>query len=729
MKKYLQSGVLLLLVVVINSCGTIDIENVDWKNYGGNAAGNRYSASDQINLSNVKDLKVAWMYNAAEDPAENKAGRPLEIECQPIVVNGILYGTTPLLKLFALDAATGNQLWKFNPFAGREPRPNSNRGVVYWESGNDKRIIYTAGSHIYAVNVATGKLVQSFGDSGRVDLHAGLGDKLDHDISKLAVTATSPGVIYKNTLVLGSKVSEGGDAAPGHVRGFDVITGKLKWIFHTIPQPGETGYDTWPPDAYKKMGGANNWGGMVLDEKRGVVYFGTGSPSVDFYGARRPGKNLFSDCILALDAETGKLKWWFQTIYHDLWDRDIPCPPNLITVTHNGKKVDALVQTTKDGLVYVLNRDNGESLFPIEERKVPVDSALPGEQPWPVQKFPVKPKPFSRQVFTEDDITDITPEAHAFVKAKFLQSRSGNKFLPPSVEGSLFFGFGGGAEWGGNAADSNGILYVNSNEMLWNLKMTDIATWSKERSSKGQSLYLTNCATCHGPDRKGSGQEFPSLVNIAGKLNDSGIHAIVRMGRGRMPAFANINDGDRNAIINFLLKSSNSISKSSTDDVHDNTKSLVGAQTEKKDSFPYVPGYINNGYTRFFDPNGYPAVKPPWGTLNAIDLNTGDYLWTVPLGEFPELTKKGVPVTGTENYGGPVVTAGGLVFIAATKDERIRAFDKTNGKIVWEYQLPAGGFATPITYKAGGKQFIVIAAGGAKNGHKPGGNYIAFALP
>lgn len=714
---------------MICGCHSSDQENVDWRSYGGNAAGNRYSPLDQINLSNVKKLKVAWMYNAAEDPAENKVGRPLEIQCQPVVVNGILYGTTPMLKLFALDARNGKQLWKFNPFKGTEPRPNSNRGVVYWENGSDKRIIYTAGSHIYAVNAATGLPVQNFGDSGRVDLHIGLGNNLDHDISKLAVTATSPGVIYKNTLILGSRVSEGGDAAPGHIRGFDVITGKLKWIFHTIPQPGEFGYDTWPPDAYKKMGGANNWGGMVVDEKRGTVYFGTGSPSVDFYGARRPGKNLFADCILALDAETGKSKWYFQTIYHDLWDRDIPCPPNLVTVTHNGEKVDALAQTTKDGLVYVLNRDNGESLFPVEERAVPIQGALSGEQPWPVQKFPLKPKPFARQVFNEEDITDVTPEAHAFVKEKFLHTKSGNKFLPPSIEGTLFFGFGGGAEWGGNAADSKGILFVNSNEMLWNLKMTDMATWSKEHSSKGQTLYLAHCAACHGPDRKGSGQEFPGLLNIGNKLKDSGIQAIVRMGRGRMPAFTNIDEGERNAIINFLLNNSNGKSKLLNDDVHNNTKSLMSSQDIKKDSFPYVPAYINNGYTRFFDPNGYPAVKPPWGTLNAIDLNTGDYLWTVRLGEFPELTKKGIPLTGTENYGGPIVTAGGLVFIAATKDERIRAFDKETGKIIWEFQLPAGGFSTPITYRAGGKQLIVIAAGGAKNGHKPGGNYIAFALP
>jgi len=693
----------------------------DWPFYGGNAAGNRYSPLTQINLSNVRNLQVAWSYNAAEPPSENKGGQQ-EIQCQPIVVRGILYGTTPMLKVFALKADTGEELWKFNPYQGKEARGGGSRGVMYWESGADKRILFVAGPTLYAINALTGQRVKEFGTNGEVDLHVGLGTGLDHDIQNLSIGASSPGVIYKDMLVIGSRVSEVGDALPGHIRGFDVRTGQLRWVFHTIPQPGEPGYETWPKNAYKRFGGANNWAGMVLDEKRGVVYLGTGSPSVDFYGGARAGQNLYGNCILALDALTGKKKWHFQTIYHDLWDRDIPCPPNLVTVTHQGKKIDAVVQTTKDGLVYVLNRDTGESLFPVEDRKVPVDGALPGEQPWPVQRYPLKPAPFARQVLTEADITDLTPEAHAYVLDRFRKSRSGHKFLPPSEAGTLIFGIGGGAEWGGNAVDPAGILYQNSHDQLWDLKMTRLAT--QTLASRGKTVYLNNCAACHGAERRGNGAEFPSLVDIGKRLSTPKITTVIRQGRGRMPSFQHIPNADINALVRFLTNTETA--EKGANDGHE-----ASAALEKKANadFPYVPPYINNGYTKFLDPNGYPAVKPPWGTLNAIDLNTGEYLWTVPLGEFPELTRKGIPITGTENYGGPVVTAGGLVFIAGTKDERIRAFDKQTGKVVWEYQLPAGGFATPATYMLNGKQYVVIAAGGVKNGHKPGGQYIAFALP
>jgi quinoprotein glucose dehydrogenase len=714
---------LVVTLFLIASCANPQQEQADWPVYGGNKPGNRYSSLKQINLKNVQDLEVAWIYNSADAPVADgsKHRQEHEIQCQPIVVHGILYGTNGTLKLFALQAATGKEMWKFDPFRDDAPRYNQSRGVVYWEDGDDKRILYAAGPTLYAVNASTGKPVTTFGVNGRVSLYTGL--DVNHEVSNLYVTSTSPGIIYRNTLIIGSAVSESGDSAPGYVRGFDVVSGKMRWIFHTIPQPGEFGYDTWPKDAYKWAGGTNNWGGLALDEKRGMVYFGTGSPSSDFYGGARAGINLFSDCILALDAETGKMKWYYQTIHHDLWDRDIPCPPNLITVRHNGRLVDAVVQVTKDGCVYVLDRDTGESLFPVEERPVPT-RGLPGEHPWPEQKVPLKPVPFSDQVAADSDITDISTEAHAYVEKLFLKTDHHNKFLPPSTKGTLLIGYSGGAEWGGNAVDPDGILYQNSNNALWELQMVSMADRQKEIAvlSNGQGLYVSNCSSCHGMDRKGNGREIPSLVDLGSRLKRQEIGHIIKAGQGRMPSFQGLSESQRTAIVDFLEIEGHGAARIVAE--HKDTDSSGAA---KNADFPYKPSYVIKVWEKVTDQDGYPATKPPWGTLNAIDLNTGEYVWRVPLGEFPELTRKGIPITGTESYGGPLATAGGLIFIAGTRDEKIRAFDKRTGKVAWQYQLPAGGFATPITYEVNGKQYVVIAAGGAR-GLKPGGSYMAFAL-
>lgn len=729
----LLSGVRL----VQNTPGRYDQpSDADWPVYGGNPAGNRYSSLTQINTENVRNLKEAWSFDTGEN--DKPADGLFDIQCQPIVVKGVLYGTTPRMKLFALDAATGKQRWKFDPFAdpARPLRVHPLRGVVYWEDGADKRILYSVGSSLYAIHAGTGELIGSFGQNGVVDLREGLGSEetIGHDTSKGTVRATTPGVIYRDLLIIGSSVSEGGDALPGYIRAFNVRTGKLAWTFHTIPLPGEYGYDTWSKDAYRKLGGANCWGGMVVDDKRGVVYGGTGSPSVDFYGGARRGQNLFANCVLALDARTGKRIWHFQTIHHDLWDRDLPCPPNLLTVTNKGtggrpQKIDAVAQATKDGLVFVFDRDTGKPLFPVREVPVPTSPALPGEHPWPTQPVPTKPAPFTRQELNEAIITDRTPEARAYVLDRYRHSRRGGHYSLPSEAGSLIYGMGGGAEWGGTAADPNGILYVNGNNMLWWLKMRSSRTGiTGTAQAAGAYLFNTNCSVCHGiggkPTDTKAVQAYPDLTNVGKRLTKEQIHSVLEAGRGRMPSFAHIAPKDREAIVDFLLNLPPAAS--ATDNVH----STVATVPAKADAdFPYLPPYLNNGNTQFRDPDGYPAIKPPWGTLNAIDLNTGEYVWQVPLGEYPELSEKGIAPTGTENHGGPLVTAGGLVFIAATYDEKLRAFDKRTGKVVWEYKLPAGGFATPITYQVGRRQYVVIAAGGTRYGLKAGGSYVAFALP
>jgi quinoprotein glucose dehydrogenase len=559
---------------------------------------------------------------------------------------------------------------------------------------------------LYALDAVTGLPIPSFGRGGRIDLRENLGRE---PAAEQSITMTSPGIVYKDLIIVGGRNPETLPAPPGDVRAFDVRTGQLRWAFHTIPRPGEFGYDTWPKDAWKTSGAANNWAGFALDAKRGIVYVPTGSAAFDFYGADRLGDDLFADCLLALNADTGERIWHFQGVHHDIWDRDFPSPPVLLTVKRDGKNVDAVAQTTKQGFVYLFDRTNGKPLFPIEYRTYP-PSTVPDEVAAAQQPLPSKPAPFSRQLLSEDMLTTRTPESHQWAVETFRDFRSEGQFVPLSVgkHTVIFPGFDGGGEWGGPAVDAEtGVIYINANDIAWT---GALAPNTGEHSPQG--IYMSQCSICHGENMAGSPPALPSLIGVGARLTGAQIAATIKNGKGRMPGFPNLSEDEASGLIGYLTSGENKEMASSG-------QTLLAMK------------YRFTGYRKFLDAEGYPAIAPPWGTLNAINLNTGEYVWKIPLGEYPELTATGMKNTGTENYGGPVVTAGGLVFIGATNfDKKFRAFDKATGELLWEFTLPFAGNATPATYEVNGRQFVVIAAGGGKDPKsKPGGVYVAFALP
>lgn len=683
----------------------------DWPAYGGDSAETHFSGLRQITRKNVPQLKLAWTFDTKETGG---------LETNPVIVGGVLYAFTPTRKVIALDGATGRLLWRFD--SGISGRGQA-RAVSYWSDGSDSRIFAGVGNLLYALDAATGKPIPSFGENGRVDLRKGLGG----DYSKQSIRLSSPGAIYHDLIIVGGEEPEEHPAPPGDVRAYDVRTGQLRWTFHTIPHPGEYGYNTWKQGT-ENAGAANNWAGMSVDVRRGIVYVPTGSAVADFYGGDRVGDDLFADTLLALDAETGKRIWHFQGVHHDLWDRDFPSAPVLLSLNLGGAKVDAVAQTTKSGYVFVFDRATGKPLFPIQESPYPA-STVPGEVASATQPLPTEPPPFARQRFTRDMVTNRTPEAHARALKQFDRFISNGQFVPPSVDKLTIMlpGMGGGGEWGGPAVDpSTGMMFVNANEMprLYGLIQPP------RPGSPVEKVFQDRCSGCHGISRAGSPPAIPSLIGITGELSDDEIKAIIRQGRGRMPPFPDLSDDQIQLTINYLKtpprRSANNTATAEPP-IGQSAAGSIGTQSTSAD----MPAFRTVGSLWFLDPDGYPAVVPPWGTLNAIDLNTGQFKWKIPLGEYPELTAKGIRGTGSENYGGPIITSTGVLFIAATVfDQKIRAFNTDTGKLLWEAQLPYPGLATPATYMVNGKQYVVIACGGGiySRGNS-GGVYVAFALP
>ncbi len=694
---------IIVFIILLAGC-TSSVKNnyVTWSEYLGGSDRNHYTALSQIDTNNVHNLKIAWTYDTPDSG---------QMEMSPIIVNGRVYGVTAALKAFALDATTGKELWLYKDSSSVN---GTSRGVAYWESGNDKRIFYTAGVNLIALNAVNGELITSFGNNGKVNLHTGL----PKEASDKFITSTTPGTVYKNLIIMPTRVAEDAGAAPGDIRAFDVRTGKLVWTFHTIPYPGEKGYETWPKDAYKNMnvGAVNNWVGMALDSKTGTLFIPLGSAAPDFYGANRKGANLFANCLLALNANDGSYKWHFQMIHHDLWDRDPDAPPNLLSVVKNGKKIDAVAQVTKQGYTYVFNRSTGEPLFPVNEVSVP-SSVLTGEETWPTQPVPSLPKPYARSA-SELTENDISPYAENRDELKKLFREADKRlFAPPNIHNVILLpGYDGGAEYGGAAADPhNGILYGNSNEMAWLLKMDEQEKLSIGKTNAGASgseqIYRNYCSGCHGKDRVGNASSgYPDLTNLSQKRSKQYVSQIINNGKGMMPAFSNISKEDKERLINYLFGS--------------------GKEEVISGDLSSIPRdlYTHSGYQKVFDDKGLPAISPPWGTLTAIDLNTGKHLWQIPLGTTPTLPDQDLNPTGCENYGGPIVTENGLLFIAATKDGMFRAFNKYNGKLLWQTKLPAASFGTPAAYSVNGREYIVMACGGEKLGTPKGNKIVAFAL-
>jgi quinoprotein glucose dehydrogenase len=678
-------------------CGRMDKSDSrsEWPTFGHDASNNKFSLLTLIDTANVGQLREVWR----NEDSTTGAG----LYCNPIMMGEKLIGLMPSSHLVAMDPTSGKLLWQFKP--DTSSISNWSKGItgLPGRNGEPGKVFLIYGGTLYAVNAETGKVIGDFGNNGRVDFYEGL-ELPDSMRNLVAVSSNAPGVVYNDLFIVGCKVPDELPSVSGDIRAFNIHSGKLEWIFHTIPKPGEFGAETWAPNARKRNGGANCWAGMALDEKRGIVYVPTASPSFDFYGADRPGQNLFANCLIALNAKTGKRIWHYQTTHHDLWDRDNGSPPNLVTVDRNGKKIDAVALVTKMGYLFMFDRETGESLFEINEVPVDTVSSMPGEKPWPTQPIPVNP-PFARQGYKEEFFGSSSDSIkNEIAKNKY---KTGI-YEPPSMSGSIILPTAhGGANWGGASVNpETKMLFVNATDIPWILKLTDLKKIRETNQLDGQTLYMNYCKGCHGADMKGG--TGPDISIRAKQYRNDQVASIMRKGANPMPSFSFLSEQQIAAIVGYVR------------DTTVQQQHEVSGIPQNNEPFGF------NGYNFYLDANGDPAIKPPFGTMSAINLNTGEIVWQVPLGEYEKFKKRGIANTGSFNRGGGIATAGGLLFIGATEDGKFRAFDQRTGKVLWEYQLPGMASSIPSTYSVNGKQYVVVTVSGNE---KFKGGYIAFALP
>lgn len=736
------TGAIIVLSCLLGylSCNTesSSYNHSTWSQYGGSPDQSKYFDAAEITRQNVSQLEVAWTYSTEDN---------IPYMFQPIVVDTVMYVLGKNSSLIALSIVTGKEIWIHTNLQGL-----TRRGLNYWESQNrkERRLVFTLNNSIQEIDAITGKSIRSFGEDGYVDMRVGL----DRDPGSIRrMQSMMPGVIYDDLLIIGSAPGEGFFSPPGYIRAYDIVTGKLEWTFHTIPQPGEFGYDTWPKDAYKYVGGVNVWSEMSVDHERGIVFLPLGSPTYDYYGADRPGNNLFGNSLVALDAKTGKRIWHYQTVHHDIWDYDLSAAPQLLTVNRDGKKIDAVAIATKHGFVMVFNRDTGEPIFPIDEKPFPA-SEMPGEQASPTQPISSLPN-FTRHEVTKETLNPFFPDSIRVKWLKRLEAAKSGLYVPPSdkYETIMMPGALGGANYGNTASDpKNGMLYILTQEYASVYKLNKVIAPKDDLSvnelKKVEGFYTANCQSCHGD--KLQGLVGPSLTNIGQRMFYDEFKNIVQNGRGRMPGIVHVDEQTMGSLFRYMGGIPRSFNfpgrrgenKKATGPIVDSfgarIKPDVTTGTPLSD-YPEGVVHPENRYTTDYGTEWMGLGSPPWASIVAYDLNNGIIKWRMPVGEDSAYVKgdksKGAPAGALRK--GMVVTSTGVVF-ATAKGGKLYAFDADNGKILWETTLSNEVQGQPLMYTYRGKQFLVVNASANfspdsyNHSVKPGAlkkGYIVYALP